>query len=63
MDERHQRAANDQEDVSVVGLACARDVVVLFAFFDLTAVAPYFLIGFDRERREARDPDREREAP
>ena len=40
--------------VSMVGLACARDLVLLFVFFDLTAVASYFLIGFDRERREAR---------
>jgi len=40
--------------VSMVGLACARDLILLFVFFDLTAVASYFLIGFDRERREAR---------
>jgi multicomponent Na+:H+ antiporter subunit A len=39
---------------SMVGLACARDLVLLFVFFDLTAVASYFLIGFDRERRDAR---------
>src|SRR5687768_4567869 len=39
---------------SMVGLACARDLVLLFVFFDLTAVASYFLIGFDHERREAR---------
>jgi multicomponent Na+:H+ antiporter subunit A len=35
---------------SMVGLACARDLVLLFFFFDLTAVASYFLIGFDRDR-------------
>jgi multicomponent Na+:H+ antiporter subunit A len=35
---------------SMVGLACARDLVLLFVFFDLTAVASYFLIGFDRTR-------------
>lgn len=40
--------------VSMVGLACSRDLILLFVFFDLTAVASYFLIGFDRERREAR---------
>ena len=40
--------------VSMVGLACARDLVLLFVFFDLTAVASYFLIGFDRHEREAR---------
>jgi len=39
---------------SMVGLACARDLILLFVFFDLTAVASYFLIGFDRDRREAR---------
>jgi multicomponent Na+:H+ antiporter subunit A len=39
---------------SMVGLACSRDLVLLFVFFDLTAVASYFLIGFDRHRREAR---------
>ena len=32
----------------------ARDLVLLFVFFDLTAVASYFLIGFDRQRTEAR---------
>ena len=40
--------------VSMVGLACARDLILLFVFFDLTAVASYFLIGFDRDQREAR---------
>jgi multicomponent Na+:H+ antiporter subunit A len=39
---------------SMVGLALAQDLVVLFVFFDLTAVCSYFLIGFDRGRREAR---------
>ncbi len=39
---------------AMVGLACARDLVLMFVFFDLTAVASYFLIGFDRERRDAR---------
>lgn len=39
---------------SMVGLACARDLVLLFVFFDITAVASYFLIGFDRGKREAR---------
>jgi len=40
--------------VSMVGLACSLDLVLLFVFFDLTAVASYFLIGFDRHRRESR---------
>jgi multicomponent Na+:H+ antiporter subunit A len=39
---------------SMVGLAFARDLVLLFVFFDLTAVSSYFLIGFDRDRRDAR---------
>ena len=40
--------------VAMIGLACARDLILLFVFFDLTAVASYFLIGFDRDRLEAR---------
>src|SRR6185436_20760818 len=39
---------------SMAGLACARNLILLFVFFDLTAVASYFLIGFDRDQREAR---------
>jgi multicomponent Na+:H+ antiporter subunit A len=39
---------------AMVGLATARDMVLLFVFFDLTAVASYFLIAFDRHRAEAR---------
>jgi multicomponent Na+:H+ antiporter subunit A len=39
---------------AMVGLAMARDLILLFVFFDLTAVASYFLIGFDRHRPEAR---------
>ncbi len=41
--------------VAMVGLATAQDLVLLFVFFDLTAVCSYFLIGFDRARREARN--------
>lgn len=33
---------------SMVGLAAAQDLIVLFVFWDLTAVASYFLIGYDR---------------
>ncbi len=40
--------------VAMVGLATAQDMVLLFVFFDLTAVCSYFLIGFDRDRLEAR---------
>jgi multicomponent Na+:H+ antiporter subunit A len=39
---------------SMVGLACARNLILLFVFFDLTTVSSYFLIGFDRAQREAR---------
>ncbi|WP_298180496.1 hydrogen gas-evolving membrane-bound hydrogenase subunit E [Saccharomonospora sp.] len=38
---------------SMVGLASAQDLVLLFVFFDLTAICSYFLIGFDHGRREA----------
>jgi multicomponent Na+:H+ antiporter subunit A len=40
--------------VAMVGLATAQDMVLLFVFFDVTAICSYFLIGFDRGRREAR---------
>ncbi len=39
---------------AMVGLAMALDLVLLFVLFDITAVASYFLIGFDRQRAEAR---------
>src|SRR5829696_4625637 len=38
--------------VAMVGLATAQDLLLLF--WDLTAVASYLLIGFDRQHREAR---------
>jgi len=37
---------------AMVGIATAQDLVLLFVFWDLTAVASYYLIGFDRQ-----DPD------
>lgn len=40
--------------VAMVGLATAQDLVLVFVFFDLTAVCSYFLVGFDRAEREAR---------
>src|SRR5215211_8935952 len=40
--------------VAMVGLATAQDLLVLFVFWDLTAIASYLLIGFDRQHREAR---------
>ncbi len=39
---------------SMLGLVMAQDLLVLFVFWDLTAVASYFLIGFDKENLEAR---------
>ena len=39
---------------AMVGLAMAEDLILLFVFWDITAVASYFLIGYDRHSREAR---------
>ena len=39
---------------SMIGLATAQDLIVIFFCFDLTAVCSYFLIGFDRSEAEAR---------
>jgi multicomponent Na+:H+ antiporter subunit A len=39
---------------SMVGLAAAQDLILLFVLFDLTAVCSYFLIGFDRSERASR---------
>jgi multicomponent Na+:H+ antiporter subunit A len=40
--------------VSMVGLATAQDLILLFVFWDLTAISSYFLIGHDRDSPEAR---------
>lgn len=40
--------------VSMVGLVTAQDLILLFVFWDLTAIASYFLIGYDRQDVEAR---------
>lgn len=40
--------------ISMLGLATARDLIALFVFWDLTAVASWLLIGFDRHDRDAR---------
>ncbi|HEX2410950.1 MAG TPA: proton-conducting transporter membrane subunit, partial [Solirubrobacteraceae bacterium] len=40
--------------VAMVGLATAQDFILVFLFWDLTAIASYLLIGFDHEHREAR---------
>jgi multicomponent Na+:H+ antiporter subunit A len=39
---------------SMIGLATAQDLIALFVFWDLTAVASWLLIGFDRASRDAR---------
>lgn len=39
---------------SMVGLVMAQDLILLFVFWDLTAIASYFLIGFDRNEEESR---------
>lgn len=40
--------------VSMLGLVLSRDLILLFVFWDLTAVASWLLIGFDRASRHAR---------
>ena len=40
--------------VAMLGLATAQDLFLLFVFWDLTAITSYFLIGYDRQHREAR---------
>ena len=39
---------------SMVGLAMSQDLILLFVFWDLTAIASYYLIGFDRHKEESR---------
>ncbi|MFL6265239.1 MAG: hydrogen gas-evolving membrane-bound hydrogenase subunit E [Actinomycetes bacterium] len=39
---------------AMVGLVTAQDALLLFVFWDLTAITSYLLIGFDRQHREAR---------
>ncbi len=39
---------------SMVGLAMAQDLILLFIFWDLTAIASYYLIGYDGHREESR---------
>lgn len=35
---------------SMVGLAMAQDLILLFVFWDLTAVSSYYLIGYDSHK-------------
>jgi multicomponent Na+:H+ antiporter subunit A len=39
---------------AMTGLVLARDLLLLFVFWDITALASFFLIGFDRHERDAR---------
>ena len=39
---------------SMVGLAMAQDLILLFVFWDLTAIASYYLIGYDDHKEESR---------
>jgi multicomponent Na+:H+ antiporter subunit A len=39
---------------AMTGLVLARDLLLLFVFWDITAIASFFLIGFDRHERDAR---------
>lgn len=39
---------------AMVGLVMSQDMILIFLFWDLTAVASYFLIGFDRMEEESR---------
>jgi multicomponent Na+:H+ antiporter subunit A len=39
---------------AMTGLVMAQDLMLIFLFWDLTAIASYYLIGFDSQKREAR---------
>lgn len=39
---------------AMVGLVLAEDLILLFVFWDLTAIVSYFLIGFDRDEPASR---------
>ena len=60
---RQERPLGDQRSfyawmtlfmASMVGLATAQDLILIFVFWDLTAIASYFLIAYDRHERSAR---------
>ena len=40
---------------AMVGLVLAQDVILLFLFWDLTAIASFYLIGYDRDAEESRN--------
>jgi multicomponent Na+:H+ antiporter subunit A len=39
---------------SMMGLVMAQDLILIFVFWDLTAISSYFLIGYDRHASESR---------
>lgn len=39
---------------AMVGLAMAQDMILQFVFWDLTAIASFFLIGYDRDQDDSR---------
>lgn len=39
---------------AMVGLVMAQDLILIFLFWDLTAIASFFLIGFDQHEEESR---------
>ncbi|MCO5218351.1 MAG: hypothetical protein M9909_05880 [Thermomicrobiales bacterium] len=39
---------------AMVGLVMAQDLILLFMFWDLTAIASFFLIGYDQQEEESR---------
>jgi multicomponent Na+:H+ antiporter subunit A len=39
---------------AMVGLVTAQDLVLMFVFWDITAIASYYLIGYDRAAAESR---------
>ena len=39
---------------AMVGLVMAQDLLLIFLFWDLTAIASYYLISYDRQKAEAR---------
>lgn len=39
---------------AMVGLVMARDLMLIFVFWDLTAIASYFLIGYDKQHKDSR---------
>ena len=39
---------------SMVGLAMAQDLILIFVFWDLTAISSYYLIGYDSHQEDSR---------